>query len=89
MVTPEQLWPPFALTVTTGPLTLQAVRDEDMPALLELVLAGVHDPAVMPFSTPWTAMPHQQTCSASRPPTTGAAAPTSPPPPGPSTSSCA
>ncbi len=25
-----------------------------MPALLELVLAGVHDPAVMPFSTPWT-----------------------------------
>jgi len=28
MVTPEQLWPPFALTVTAGPLTLQAVRDE-------------------------------------------------------------
>jgi len=54
MVTPEQLWPPFALTVTAGPLTLQAVRDEDMPALLELVLAGLHDPAVMPFSTPWT-----------------------------------
>ena len=54
MVTPEQLWPPFALTVTAGPLTLQAVRDEDMPALLELVLAGVHDPAVIPFSTPWT-----------------------------------
>ena len=54
MVTPEQFWPPFALTVTAGPLTLQAVRDEDMPALLELVLAGVHDPAVIPFSTPWT-----------------------------------
>ncbi len=32
MVTPEQLWPPFALTVTAGPLTLQALRDEDMPA---------------------------------------------------------
>jgi len=29
MVTPEQLWPPFALTVTAGPLTLQAVRDEE------------------------------------------------------------
>ena len=54
MVTPEQLWPPFALTVTAGPLTLRAVRDEDKPALLELVLAGVHNPAVMPFSTPWT-----------------------------------
>ncbi len=54
LVTPEQLWPQFALTVTAGPLTLRAVRDEDMAALLKLVLTGLHDPAAMPFSTPWT-----------------------------------
>ena len=50
----EELWPPFALTITCGPVTLSPVRDSDLPELDELVRSGVHDPAEMPFFFPWT-----------------------------------
>ncbi|MVA75689.1 GNAT family N-acetyltransferase [Auraticoccus sp. F435] len=47
-------WPPYALTVTTADLTLTVARESDVPELVELVLSGVHDPAMMPFDEPWT-----------------------------------
>lgn len=48
------LWPPYALTLTTGDLSLRVVREEDLPELVALVRSGVHDPARMPFDVPWT-----------------------------------
>jgi RimJ/RimL family protein N-acetyltransferase len=56
----EQVWPPFRLRVTSGPLELGAIRDDDIPALTRLALAGIHDPAMMPFTTPWTDAPSRE-----------------------------
>jgi RimJ/RimL family protein N-acetyltransferase len=50
----DQLWPPFALRVTCGPLVLRPLRDADFPEVLAVVHAGVHAPDLMPFSFPWT-----------------------------------
>jgi RimJ/RimL family protein N-acetyltransferase len=50
----EQLWPPFALRVTCGPLVLRPMRDTDFPEVLAVVHAGIHAPDFMPFSFPWT-----------------------------------
>jgi RimJ/RimL family protein N-acetyltransferase len=49
-----ELWPPYAVRITEGDLTLAVQRDEDLPELVDLVLNGVHDPAKMPFKVPWT-----------------------------------
>lgn len=54
MATLADLWPFFGLRARQGDLELHAVRDEDLPELVALVLDGVHDPARMPFSVPWT-----------------------------------
>ena len=48
------IWPPYAVRVTEGDLTLTTVTDDDLPGLVELALSGIHDPALMPFSMPWT-----------------------------------
>jgi RimJ/RimL family protein N-acetyltransferase len=48
------LWPPFALRVTCGPLLLRPMRDEDFPEVLAVVHAGIHAADRMPFSFPWT-----------------------------------
>lgn len=50
----HELWPPFGLLVSTGDLTLTPVTDDDLPGLVDLVLAGVHEPGAMPFDVPWT-----------------------------------
>jgi len=50
----DELWPPFGLVIALGPVTLSPVRDDDLPALAALVDDGVHAPADMPFSFPWT-----------------------------------
>ncbi len=57
MKTLAELWPPFALRITAGPLELQAVTDADLPALVDVAVRGIHDPARMPFSYPWTDTP--------------------------------
>lgn len=49
-----ELWPPYAVRITEGDLTLAVVRDDDLPELVDLVLNGVHDPEKMPFNVPWT-----------------------------------
>jgi RimJ/RimL family protein N-acetyltransferase len=50
----DELWPPFALRVTCGPLELRALRDDDLPAAVALAHRGVHPPEEMPFLHPWT-----------------------------------
>jgi hypothetical protein len=50
----EELWPPFGLNITCGPVTLSPVRDADLPELDALAHAGIHAPTEMPFSFPWT-----------------------------------
>ncbi|MGI8880576.1 MAG: GNAT family N-acetyltransferase [Jatrophihabitans sp.] len=57
MRTLNQLWAPFDLRITAGPLALSTVTDADLPALVDLVERGIHDPARMPFSFPWTDAP--------------------------------
>ena len=50
----DELWPPFGLKITCGPLTLSPVSDADLPGLAALALAGIHAPTEMPFYFPWT-----------------------------------
>jgi RimJ/RimL family protein N-acetyltransferase len=57
VTTPTDLWGPFALRVRCGPLELRAITDDDIPAVVDLILAGVHEPAQMPFAQPWTDAP--------------------------------
>ncbi|MFJ6416267.1 GNAT family N-acetyltransferase [Paeniglutamicibacter sp. NPDC091659] len=53
-------WPLFGLTINSPRLELRLVRDEDLPGIIEAALGGIHDPAVMPFSTPWTDAPWEE-----------------------------
>ena len=57
MITSADLWGPFALRVRCGPLEMRAITDDDIPAVVELAAAGIHDPAEMPFAQPWTDVP--------------------------------
>ncbi|TFB57034.1 N-acetyltransferase [Cryobacterium sp. Sr3] len=50
----EDLWPPFGLKITCGPVTLSPVRDADLPEFDALAAAGIHAPTEMPFFFPWT-----------------------------------
>lgn len=50
----DQLWPPFSLRVTCGPLVMRPLRDADFPEVLAVVHGGIHAPDFMPFSFPWT-----------------------------------
>lgn len=55
----EDVWPLFGLQISTPRLALNPVRDEQLPGLIDAVLAGIHDPAVMPFGVPWTDAPRE------------------------------
>jgi RimJ/RimL family protein N-acetyltransferase len=47
-------WPLFDLRLETPRLELRMPTDADFAGLLAAIDAGVHDPAEMPFSVPWT-----------------------------------
>ena len=51
------VWPLFGLVLRTPRLELRLPGPEQLAALAELADSGVHDPAVMPFVTPWTDLP--------------------------------
>ncbi len=53
----EEIWPVFGLRIVAGPLELRAIRDDDIPALVDLAEQGIHDPAGMPFLFPWSTAP--------------------------------
>ncbi len=50
-------FPPFGLRIEAGPLVLRPITDDVLPELIELALAGVHEPESMPFYVPWTDAP--------------------------------
>lgn len=47
-------WPLFGLVLSSARLELRPPTDDDLPALLDVARAGIHDPATMPFAIPWT-----------------------------------
>jgi len=53
-------WPLFDLEVRTPRLTLRYLDDTLTGELLAVARRGVHDPAVMPFTIPWTDLPSPQ-----------------------------
>lgn len=60
MPAPDPYWPLFDLRVVTPRLKIRLPTDEDLYRLLALADEGVHDPAVMPFTVPWTDEPPPQ-----------------------------
>jgi RimJ/RimL family protein N-acetyltransferase len=50
-------WPLFDLVVRTPRLEIRLPREEEFGALLALIADGIHDPATMPFTAPWTDRP--------------------------------
>ena len=50
-------WPLFDLEVRTPRLTLRYLDDELAAQLVTVAAHGIHDPATMPFSIPWTDLP--------------------------------
>jgi len=48
------LWPLFDLSVSTPRVTMRYLTDGLGTQLAELAAHGIHDPATMPFSEPWT-----------------------------------
>ncbi|SEE71864.1 Protein N-acetyltransferase, RimJ/RimL family [Arthrobacter alpinus] len=57
MISEAELWPPFDLQLATPRLLLRPVRDEDLPAMVQAALSGIHPVDAMPFSFPWTQAP--------------------------------
>lgn len=53
-------WPPYGLRLTTPHLELRLPDLELLDEVAALAAAGVHDPAEMPFSIPWTDAPPEQ-----------------------------
>ena len=50
-------FPPMGVRLTTPRLTLRMPTDSDLAELAEAAVAGIHDPATMPFMFPWTDQP--------------------------------
>jgi RimJ/RimL family protein N-acetyltransferase len=60
-------WPLFDLVVRTPRLELRLLREDDVPAMVELIDSGIHDPGMMPFWVPWTdAEPRQRSRDAAQ-----------------------
>lgn len=47
-------WPLFDLKLTTPRLELRYPTDDVLYALADVLSDGIHDPALMPFTEPWT-----------------------------------
>jgi RimJ/RimL family protein N-acetyltransferase len=50
-------WPLFGLVVRTPRLEIRLPREDEFGALLAVMAAGIHDPATMPFTMPFTDRP--------------------------------
>ncbi|MDQ2848873.1 MAG: hypothetical protein M3Y77_21640, partial [Actinomycetota bacterium] len=49
-----QYWPSAGIVLQTRRLRLTGMRESDFPEAIDAILAGIHDPAAMPFGIPWT-----------------------------------
>lgn len=47
-------WPIFGITLTTPRLVLRPVSEDDVPAVIAAIKAGIHDPATTPFESAFT-----------------------------------
>lgn len=64
MLTLEEVFPPFALEISCGPVQLRVLRDDDLPELVELVRGGIQVPGLpMPFLRAW----HEEPFAPGRP----------------------
>ncbi len=50
----SDLWPTYALRITTPRLTLRLPDAQELAALAQVAADGVHEPSERPFLTPWT-----------------------------------
>jgi RimJ/RimL family protein N-acetyltransferase len=53
-------WPLFDLVVRTPRLELRYPADELLVGMIDAIRGGIHDPATMPFSEPWTDAPFSE-----------------------------
>lgn len=53
----RDLWPLYALRLTTGDLELRYPTEAELPAFVDIIEAGIHPPAEMPFGIAWTDEP--------------------------------
>jgi RimJ/RimL family protein N-acetyltransferase len=53
-------WPLFGLIVRTPRIEMRLPREDEFESLIALIDAGIHDPASMPFTTPFTDVPAPQ-----------------------------
>jgi len=53
---PDSVWPLHVLRVVTPRLELRSPREAEIEALARLSV-DIHDPATMPFRTPWSDVP--------------------------------
>jgi RimJ/RimL family protein N-acetyltransferase len=51
------VWPLYDLRLRTPALELRLPTEDELVALCRVARAGVHDPAEMPFTVPWTDQP--------------------------------
>lgn len=56
----EDIWPPYGLVVEAGDLRMTALREADVPEVLDVVAGGIHDPSWTPFLFPWTDAPAEE-----------------------------
>ena len=47
-------WPPFDVRISTPRLELRPIHGDVIDDVVALADRGIHDPATMPFSVPWT-----------------------------------
>lgn len=57
MTSIEEVYPVLGLRIRAGPLELRGISDDDIAALGELAVRGIHPPDEMPFAVPWTDAP--------------------------------
>ncbi|WP_347110319.1 GNAT family protein [Paenarthrobacter sp. S56] len=60
MTSLADIWPPYALTLSTPRLTLRPVLDADIPAAVAAARSGIHEAGRSPFSTPWAELPDSE-----------------------------
>jgi len=66
-MTLDDIFPAFGLEILGGPLRLRGLRTEDIPAVTELAVRGIHGPDFLPFLYPWSeAAPDELPINAAR-----------------------
>ena len=53
----RDLWPLYAVRLTTGDLELRYPTEAELPAFVDVIEGGLHPPGEMPFGIPWTDEP--------------------------------